>query len=176
MVKKRSRIVKVLTYLVVFIVVAVLIYSVIKYKKSVEESGETFVLCDKGNNCVIALHMHSDVEIKVCGEEVKIPLEAGDKAATHTHKERNLLHFEERLKYDNDTKTILETEPITLKTFFNYPNINIRFNSTCITDKCNGDLCNNNPGTLKFFVNNIENNEFENYVWKDGDKIKIIFE
>ncbi len=175
MVKKRPKVVNILIYLVVLIAVILLAYSYFAYKKSLGE-GENFVVCDQDNNCIIALHVHSEVEIKVCGEEIKIPLEAGDKTATHTHKERNLLHFEERLRYDNNTKTILEKEPITLKTFFNYPDINIRFNSTCIDGKCNGDVCNNSPGTLKFYVNDIENNKYENYVWKDGDKIKIIFE
>ena len=175
MVKKRSKAVKIVIYLAIIFIAAFLVYSYISYKNSLGE-GENFIVCDKENNCVIAMHMHTEIEMKVCGEEIKLPLEAGDKTATHTHKERNLLHFEERLRYDNSTQTILEIEPIKLNSFLSHPEINIIFNSTCIADKCNGDLCSNNPGTLKFLVNEIPNNQYENYIWKDGDKIKIIFE
>src|SRR3989344_7868594 len=164
MVKKGSKAVKVIAYIIIIFIAAFLVYSYFAYKHSLGE-GENFIVCDNTNNCIVALHMHSEVEIKVCSEEIKLPLEAGDKTATHTHKERNLLHFEERLRYDNATQTILETEPITLKTFFNYQDVNIIFNSTCIADKCNGDLCNGNLGTLKFSVNEMPNNEFESYVW-----------
>ncbi len=174
--KKRSRVFNILISLVVIAVLVLLVYSYLTYKNSVSESGEDFVVCDQKGNCLIAMHIHTAVEISVCGNRVKLPPEAGDKTGTHTHKERDLLHFEERLKYDNLTQTILDKEPITLKTFFNHPDVNIKFNSTCISDKCNGDLCNGSPGEIKFFVNNQTNNEFENYVWKDRDKIKIIFE
>lgn len=174
--KKGSKAVQIIMYLVILGLIVFIIYSVSIYNESVRETGETFVVCETEDNCVIALHAHTEVEIKVCGEEIKLPLEAGDKTATHTHKERNLLHFEERLKYDNKTQTILQTEPITLKDFFNHEDVNIKFNSTCISDKCNGDLCGTLPGNLNFYVNEVNNTEFENYVWKDGDKVKIIFE
>lgn len=157
------------------IIAIFLIYSVIKYKKSIGEKSETFVVCDKNNKCIIALHIHAEMEIKICGKEIKLPLESGDLRRTHTHKERNLLHFEERLKYDNEKKQIIEKEPITLKDFFNNKEINIKFNSTCIADKCNNDPCGTAPEKVKFYVNDYSNNDFENYVWKDGDKINIIF-
>ena len=120
MVKKKKNIGNIIILIVIIIIIAILIYSVVSFKKSVGEKGENFVICDKENNCLIAMHIHTEVDIKVCGKEIKIPLEAGDKTGTHTHKERNLLHFEERLKYDNKTQTIIETEPITLKNFFNH--------------------------------------------------------
>lgn len=177
MVKKRPVVFKILIYLVILVIIVFLIYSYFSYKKSLgTEEGETFVICDQQQNCVIALHGHAEVDIKVCGEEVDLHLETGDLSSTHTHKERNLIHIHERLKYDNSTQTILQTEPITMKSFFNHLDVSIRFNSNCIADKCNGDLCNGNPGTLKFYINDIENNEYENYIWKDHDKIKIIFE
>ena len=172
---QKNSVTKYLACLIVLIVIIVLIYSVYVYKKSVEDSGESFIICRTQEDCTLSQHIHTEVEIKICEEEIKIPLEAGDKIGTHTHKERNLLHFEERLKYNNVTKKLIEKEPITLKNFFNHKDVNIKFNSTCIANKCNGNICDTASGTVKFFVNSIENKDFENYVWNDGDKISIEF-
>ncbi|HLC85696.1 MAG TPA: hypothetical protein VJG30_00195 [Candidatus Nanoarchaeia archaeon] len=167
---------KTAVYIIIILLILGLAYSVYVFKKGVGEEGENFIVCQSPDNCVAAMHIHAEVYIDVCGKQLDLPLEAGDKTGTHTHKERNLLHFEERLKYDNKMKSIIETDPIKLKSFFQHEDVNIRLNSNCINGKCNGDLCNDNTGSLKMFVNGVENFEFENYVWKDGDKIKIVFE
>lgn len=44
----------------------------------------------------------------------------------------------------------------------------IVFNNVCL-----GELCNNETHSLKMFVNKQENNEFENYILQDGDKIEL---
>ena len=176
MAKKRKRIVSIIIYSLIVLIIIGLAYSVYFYKASVEESGENFVVCQSEDNCIVALHVHAELNINICGKELDLPLEAGDKAGTHTHKERNLLHFEEKLKYDNKTSSILETEPIKLKSFFQYKGVNIKFSRECIANNCNGDLCNSKSGKLKFSVNGVENEEFENYVWRDKDRILIVFE
>jgi hypothetical protein len=54
----------------------------------------------------------------------------------------------------------------TLKNIFQKWNKN--FNSTCILD-----YCNNNDNSMRMYVNNKENFDYENYIVKDGDIIII---
>jgi hypothetical protein len=101
-------------------------------------------------------------------------LEKGDLSKQHTHKERNLIHWHDKLPYDRSTSTVLDWNPLKLGVFFEQ--MEMRFNSTCIGDRCNGDKCpSGNVGTLKMTVNGVDNAEFDQYVWKDQDKISIRF-
>ena len=49
------------------------------------------------------------------------------------------------------------------------------FNKDCITPDDKEKLCSDGNNKLKFFVNGKENNEFENYVFNDLDKILISY-
>ncbi|MBI2647238.1 hypothetical protein HYW99_02070 [Candidatus Woesearchaeota archaeon] len=49
------------------------------------------------------------------------------------------------------------------------------FNKDCITLENEQKFCNEDNKKLKFFVNGRENNDFENYVFNDLDKILIIY-
>ena len=174
--KKVNNLFKYSVYLVILLVIIGLAYSVYIFKKSSSgENSESFIVCKDESNCIIALHIHSEVSIDVCSKQLDLPLEAGNKRGTHTHKERNILHFEEKLAYNNKTQKIIDTEPLKLKNFFNHESVNMGFSNTCINDKCNNDLCDNTPSRVRMFVNDIENFQFHDYVWNDGDKIKITF-
>lgn len=51
--------------------------------------------------------------------------------------------------------------------------LNIDFDKKCIETPIEGEFCSGNGRQLKFFVNGIENNEFEDYRIQDLDKILI---
>ena len=51
----------------------------------------------------------------------------------------------------------------------------MNFDKNCITLENNEKFCNDENKKLKFFVNGKENNEFENYVFDDLDKILITY-
>lgn len=64
-------------------------------------------------------------------------------------------------------------EGITIGDFFK--TLDIKFNNTCIIIPMEDPYCNTNDKKLSFYVNNIENDEFENYEIKDLDKILISY-
>ena len=63
-------------------------------------------------------------------------------------------------------------EDVTIGDFFN--TLDIEFNNNCIT-LVEGKYCNEDNKQLRFFVNGLENNEFEKYEIKNFDKILISY-
>ena len=143
-------------------IVAVLSYSVNFYYASDADSG--IISCNEEGECNIAMHIHADLDIKVCGEKINFKLEKGDLSGQHTHKERDLMHFHDTTQIDPDTGELLSPEEFTIKEFLNQMEFEF-------PKDCNGE-----PGELKVFVNNVETEELLEYPWKDRDKIRISFE
>ena len=160
---------------IAFILLAVvgLAYSIyIVYASGAAQRG--VVVC-VGNECYWSAHIHAEVAISICGEEsYRFPVEKGPLNEPHTHEEKNLIHFHERLLIDPATKEILDPEPLTLGAFFN--SMEVAFDETQVLDSANGDPCNGESGSVKMFVNGKPSADFRDYIWKDGDKIKIIFD
>ncbi len=106
----------------------------------------------------IALHIHSNLKILIDGEEIEIPANIGVSEGVmrpvHTHDSTGEIHIEGPYKRDFTVGDFFLVWEKTL-------------NSNCVFDYCS------EKGELKFFVNGKENNEFENYVMKDRDQIRI---
>lgn len=148
----------------------VLGYSVSYFYQAGGERG--FVVCG-ADGCELAVHWHSQLEMSTCGKPVHLPLEAGDLNKQHTHKERDRLHFHALIKTDETGTNLLEPEKLRVGDLFEQ--LNIRFTRDCFMDYCNGDACpDGKPGTLRMAVNGVPNNEFAEYVWRDGDVIRIV--
>jgi len=111
-----------------------------------------------GSHSNIALHMHSDLEIRINGQDTLIPANIGVSTGimrpVHTHDSTGEIHIEGPFARD-----------FTLGDFFKIWERN--FNSTCIFDYCTDN------GELKFYINGQENFDFENYILKDGENIQI---
>lgn len=148
-----------------------LTYAIYVYYTEGVQNG--VVICETGGACFRTMHVHADVEIEICGEQIKLPLEKGSLDGPHTHKERNKIHFEGKPAIDTVSKQLLDISPLKLGTFMQV--MGVRFDVQCLDNKCNGDLCDGKPGMVGMFVNGKENKEFQNYVWKDGDQIVIRF-
>ncbi len=159
-------------YIVALIVLGYIAYSVYYYLSSAEKVEE-FEVCYQ-DKCIKTFHMHSSIKFDLCGKNILLPLEKGPLEGPHTHKERNYIHFHERLPYDPVSGKLLETTPLQLGTFMNV--MDIRFSDQCVGQYCNGDPCpDGKPGTVRMFVNGEPNTEFGQYVWKDDDEILITF-
>jgi len=160
--------------LLVGIVAAVVLlgigYSVSYFYQAGGEKG--FVICGK-QGCDLSVHWHSDLHFNLCDTDFSLPLEAGDLNKQHTHKERNKLHFHALIKTNEAGTELLEPEKLRLGELFDH--LGIRFTDTCFGDYCNKDLCNEKTGQLTMTVNDLSNNKFADYIWKDGDEIKIGF-
>ena len=56
-----------------------------------------------------------------------------------------------------------------------FESIDMKFDDQCITLDNGTSYCNNADKTLKFFVNKVSNDIYDNYVLNDGDKILITY-
>ena len=83
-------------------VVALLAYSTIQYQsEGIEQTG--IIVCNT-EECLKAVHIHADIKLNMCGTFITLPREDGHLDSEHTHKEKNYLHFHERISLDPVTK------------------------------------------------------------------------
>lgn len=109
-----------------------------------------------------SMHIHSNIEIVIKGEKQHIPTNIGIPSPQcmrpiHTHDATGLIHFEFPEKRD-----------VPLGDFFRI--WDKTFSSACIFEFCNGP-----DGNVKMTVNGEPNEEFEKYIMKDQDHIKITY-
>lgn len=156
-IKRIKKIAKISIWVLIIIVAAGLIWFVSKNSGS-ERTLDENIITRQG------LHWHYNLEIFIKGEKQEIPAEIGigfTHQPTHTHDATGQIHLE--------FSGLVKKDDVKLGKFFEV--WGKQFNSNCIFDKCNGA-----DGKVKFLVNKEENNEFENYIVKDGDDIEIKFE
>ncbi|MBI2145040.1 hypothetical protein HYU18_01820 [Candidatus Woesearchaeota archaeon] len=112
-----------------------------------------------------AIHWHPHVTILIKGKPVTIPanlgLEGSVHKPVHTHDTDNILHWEVQFPTVDNMQLGYFFEKVWKK----------KFNSECILDSCSGP-----DGAVKMSINGVESTEFEHYMPKDGDEIKIVFE
>ena len=169
--KKSVKYLKIIGYIAATVILGYIAYSVWYYTSNAEEI-DSFEVC-YDDHCVKTFHIHYYLNFDICGKDISLPKEHGPLDGPHTHKEYNYIHFHERLPYDPQTKELLDVTPLKISETMKH--FNIVFNSTCIDGKCNGDLCNGHSGQVKMFANGKEISEFENYIWRDEEKILIAF-
>lgn len=119
------------------------------------------------------IHWHPHLKIIIKGEEQFIPPNIGISignnidnqisgmrmSPTHTHESDGTIHLENNRPWE-------KPETLTLGYFFKVWGKN--FNSSCISDYCNGE-----NGSLTINVNGQLNYEFEKYIMHDKDEIII---
>ena len=101
------------------------------------------------------IHWHPEVKVFVKGIEQPIPQNIGLGAVhspMHTHEDLPIIHLE--------FAGLVKKQDITLGKFFTLWGKDIRSFGT----------------TLRMTVNGVENTEYENYLFKEGDKIELFYE
>ncbi len=158
-------------------------YSLYVYFQS-GAAAQGIIVCSKDNPnlCVWQAHIHSYIVPMLCGVEERLPTEVGSLQKSHTHEEKNTLHWHDRLPYDKSVGDITDKTPLTLDDSFH--EIGVQLTDACFMGKCDDDLCGSKPGTLKIFANTEKYWEKGtrwqevdvNYVWSDRDIIYIAFD
>ena len=139
-----------------------LIFSAYFYQNS-EQEKEGFFTCSQDNKvCELSQHIHSQIEVNVCGEKITLPKEKGKLNNAHTHKETNKIHWHERMQVDPITREPLDPTPLKISSFLKQ--MDYEFPNTCSG--------NPNP-LLSVTVNGSMVDENLDYTWKDGDVIII---
>ncbi len=135
---------------------------------------EGIVTCPSPDNCFWSSHFHIYAPIQICGEEFLLPVETGSLQKSHTHEEKNIIHWHDRLPYDNVNKKIIDTSDLMLGSFFDQ--VNVPFSSTNLDGKTNGDTCpNGTVGTWKMILNGKPTNSFRDQELHDRDVIWLVF-
>ncbi len=143
--------------ILVISVIALPVVGLIWYAATRPPTPESDIVSKKG------LHWHPELTITIKGQKQEIPANIGIGAVhqpIHTHDATGTLHLE--------IQGLVTKEDIKLGKFFKI--WGKQFNSECIFDSCDSP-----SGKLKMFVNGKENNEFDNYLMQDKDKIEIIY-
>lgn len=138
------------------------VYSVVTYQNSSQEA-EGFLTCNANKTkCELSQHIHADIKMTVCGEEITFPKEKGNINLQHTHKENNKLHWHARIKVDPQTQEPLDTTPMQLKAFLEQMDYTLP--ASCPN--------NANP-VLSVEINATPTEKLLEYVWSDGDIITV---
>ena len=162
--KKSKKILSTILILLTTIVISLLAYSGYRFQTSEQEEEGFFVCNTEGTQCELSQHIHADIAINVCGEDIDFPREKGRTDEMHTHKEKNYMHWHARIKVDPTTREPLgeEKDRLTLQAFLNQ--MESEFPDSCP---------NNSEPTLSVFVNEEPNAQGLNYTWVDGDDIVV---
>ena len=139
-----------------------LIFSAYSYQNSEQEKEGFFACSQDGKICELSQHVHAQIEVNVCGEKITLSKEKGELNKTHTHKEKDKIHWHEKMQVDPATREPLDSTPLKISSFLQQMNYEF-------PDKCSD---NSNP-MLSVTVNGSEASEKLDYTWKDGDDIII---
>lgn len=156
--EKQAKFKGVLKIFLIAVIIVVSIGLLIWYIVSQPTISESETISKSG------LHWHPQLSISIKGKQQVIPKDMGIGAIhqpIHTHDTSGTIHME--------MNGLITKDQTKLGKFFQI--WNKQFNSSCIFDKCNSK-----EGKVRFFVNGKENNQFENYLMKDNDKIEIKYE
>ena len=134
--------------------------------------------CNMGPNSKTGIlgsqHIHADWKIYTNG---KI-LDFSDKSYDRIRQGKSassFMHVEPDPFTGEKTGDVLHMHATGVPLWVFFKSIGMDFNKDCITPDDKEKFCNDGTKNLKFFVNGKENNEFENYVFKDLDKILISY-
>ena len=143
------------------------LYKAVQTYETSDAEAQGFLICNKENTlCERSEHVHAELELLVCGVEIKFPKEKGNTNLQHTHKEINKLHWHAREKVDPTTKEPIDKNPRMLKTFFEQ--MEFKQPATCLNQS--------SQTTISLLVNGEPKSEALDYMWKDGDKLKVVIE
>jgi len=141
-------------------------YSIEQYNKA--GAAEGIVVCDE-TNCLLTLHIHADIEFDLCGQSPTLPREHGALDALHTHKEKNYLHFHDRValdtaKYKETGEKVWQYEKsLSVQEVIDVFALNPM--TYCQTDEVEITVLNNELPVA----------EGLQYNWRDGDNLKLIY-
>ena len=162
MIKKNFSPLYILGALLIIALAGFLIFSVYSYQNSEQEKEGFFTCSQDGKVCELSQHIHAQIEVNTCGEKITFPKEKGELNKTHTHKERNKIHWHEKMQVDPATREPLDPTPLKISSFLQQMNYEF-------PNKCSD---NSNP-ILSVTVNDSIVDKKLDYTWKEGDAIII---
>ncbi len=108
------------------------------------------------------VHIHSDFKVYINDKTIDFSVPMYQLQAKEIHLEHGI-----------GEEIHVHKGGITMGHFFE--TLGIEFSKTCIIIPVDGSFCNTEDKKLGFYVNGVENDEFENYEIKDLDKILVSY-
>ncbi len=108
-------------------------------------------------------HIHADIKVYVNGKALNF-------ASPKYYMKSSLLHLDDNQNL-MDASGVLHMHATSVPLWVFFKSIGMDFSKDCITLENNEKLCNGENKKIKFYVNGMVNNYFENYVFADNDKI-----
>ncbi|MBS3052378.1 MAG: hypothetical protein J4428_03330 [Candidatus Aenigmarchaeota archaeon] len=120
-------------------------------------------------------HIHADWRIYING----IKLDLSDKSHMDRMKKNmsvsSFIHVDSGSPQPEKTGDVLHMHATGIPLWVFFDSIEMKFNKTCIMLDNTDSFCSDNKSVPKFYVNRKLNNEYENYIFKDLDKILISY-
>ena len=127
--------------------------------------------CSMDQNAKIGIlgsqHIHADWKIYINGKLL-------DFAENKYFMRSSFMHLDDN-KNQQDASGVLHMHATGVPLWVFFKSIWMDFSKDCITLDNKEKFCNDEDKNIKFFVNGKENSEFENYVFKNLDKILISY-
>src|SRR3989338_8894814 len=114
-----------------------------------------------GIGALNSAHLHADVKVYIDGKAI-------DFSQRRYQLQNSFIHFEEGIG------DVVHTHATGLTMGHLFKSLGINFDNNCITVDGQG-YCNDNDKKLKFYIRGQSNNNFDNYIIKDLDKILISY-
>ncbi len=146
-----TRLKKPLKYLVILVILTSTVWLAYSWAANVPKIGP-----------VGSTHIHQDFKVYLDGKQI-------DFSQAKYQVRGPQVHVEDR---DGDVIHVHATG-VPIGMFFD--SLGMNFNKDCFKTDSGTSYCNNDNNTLKFYVNNISNSEFDKYVLRDLDKILISY-
>ncbi len=141
------------------------------------DSGQ--LQCDMNSKSTIGIldsqHIHADFKVYINNKQ----MDFSDKA----HMERmkagldvsSFIHVDSGAPAPEKTGDVLHMHATGVPLWIFFESIGMKFNRDCLTLENGEKYCNDRNNKLKFYISRIQNNEYENYVFNDLDKILISY-
>ncbi len=144
------------------------------------DSGQ--LQCNMDSSSTIGIlgsqHIHADLKIYINGRalgEDTLGLLAMDMSKMDSDLTSSFIHFDKGALEPEDDGDVIHMHASGVPLWIFFQSVGMKFDKGCITLENKEKVCSEGNKQLKFFVNGKENNEFENYVFKDLDKILISY-
>ena len=120
-------------------------------------------------------HIHADWKVYVNGKQLDFLDKSHMERMRNNQPVSSFIHVDSGAPAPEKTGNILHMHATGIPLWIFFKSIGMNFDKDCITLENKEKFCNYGNKKLKFFVNGKENNEFENYVFNNLDKILISY-
>ncbi len=123
-------------------------------------------------------HIHADWKIYINNKELDediLERLAMDMSKMDNQITSSFIHLDKGAPLPERTKDVLHMHASGVPLWVFFESVGMKFDKECLVLDEGEKYCNDSKNSLKFFVNGVENIEFQDYVFNDLDKILISY-